>query len=375
MEMDKGHQTGRIAKIPGGCLRFVGLLIIAILALVLGTATGRYLARAAWEEGRILSRRRPIPAVIADSATRPAQRAKLALVLAARAFAADSLGLRAKASFTTYTRLDHDTLVMVLSAAYRDRLESYTWWFPIVGDVPYKGFFDFAAAQRAATTLRNDGFDAYVRPSPAFSTLGFFNDPVVSTSLGEDSVSLANTVIHEVTHNTFYPANQAVFNESFANFVGSRGAAAFFRSHGDSAHAALADARWADDTVLGGFWAQVYTSLDSAFRANPRSRPARLAARDTIFAAARVRLTVRVAPRIKTFDVAYLSHLRLDNAALLAWRIYYTDLPAFDAIYVQCGTDLPATVRQIIVAARSTPRDPFAGVRSNVTCARARYAP
>jgi predicted aminopeptidase len=375
MEMDKGHQTGRIAKYPTGCLGFVGLLIAVTLGLVLGTATGRYLARAAWEEGRILSRRRPIPAVIADPATTPAQRAKLRLVLAARAFAADSLGLRAKASFTTYTRLDRDTLVMVLSAAYRDRLEAYTWWFPIVGDVPYKGFFDFAAAERAAAALRNDGFDAYVRPSPAFSTLGFFSDPVMSTSLGEDSVSLANTVIHELTHNTFYPANQAVFNESFANFVGSRGAAVFFRSRGDSAHAALAEARWADDTVLGGFWAQVYSSLDSAFRANPGSRSARLAAREAIFAAARQRLATDVAPRIKTFNAAYLARLRLDNAALLAWRIYYTDLPAFDAIYARCSADLRATVRQIIEAARSTPRDPFVGVRNNVTCARARYTP
>ncbi|HWZ60932.1 MAG TPA: aminopeptidase, partial [Gemmatimonadaceae bacterium] len=260
----------------------VALLAAAIVVFLVGTGTGRFLVRAAWEEGKILARRQPIAAVSADPGTSASDRAKLRLVTAARAFAAESLGLRAKASFTTFTRVDHDTLVLVLSAAYRDELRPYTWWFPIVGEVPYKGFFDFGAGERAAKQLRDEGFDVYLRPSPAFSTLGFFNDPVLSTSLAADSVFLANTVIHELTHNTFYPSGQAVFNESFANFVGSRGAAAFFRARGDSGAAALADARWADDTVLGGFWAQVYTTLDSAFRAHPASRAARLAARDTI---------------------------------------------------------------------------------------------
>jgi predicted aminopeptidase len=353
------------------------VLLLGCLAVGL-TGTGRYLVRAGWEEGKILARRRPIPEVIADSGTSAADRAKLRLVLAARAYAADSLGLTAKASFTTYSRVDRDTLVMVLSGAYRDELRAYTWWFPIVGSVPYKGFFDFAAAERAAEELRGRGFDAFLRPSPAFSTLGFFNDPVLSTALDADTVYLANTVIHELTHNTFYAADQAVFNESFANFVGSRGAEAFFRSRGDTGAARVALARWADDTVLGGFWAVVYGSLDSAFRAHPGAggRAARLAARDTIFARARLSLTTSLAPRIKTFSVAYLARVRLDNAALLAYRVYYTDLPVFDTIYARCGSDLRVTVRQLIAIARQSPRDPFVGLRAwrdgNEACARVR---
>ena len=107
----------------------------------------------------------------------------------------DSIGLRAKQSFTTFSQLDHDTLVLVLSGAYRDKLASYTWWFPIVGRVPYKGYFDFAAARRALRDRSTSaGFDVYLRPSPAFSTLGWFNDPLLSTSLGADTLDLANTV-------------------------------------------------------------------------------------------------------------------------------------------------------------------------------------
>src|SRR5206468_10096322 len=121
-----------------------------------------------------------IPYVIRSPGTRVDDLEKLKVVLAAREYAKDSLKLRTKHSFTTYSRLDHDTLVLVLSAAYRDTLKPYTWWFPIVGTVPYKGYFDFGAAQRDAKKLFDQGFDVYVRPSDAFSTLGFFNDPLLN---------------------------------------------------------------------------------------------------------------------------------------------------------------------------------------------------
>jgi predicted aminopeptidase len=265
-----------------------------------------------------------------------------------------------------YTKLDKDTLVLVLSGAYQDRLQPVTWWFPIVGDVPYKGYFDFEAAVRARDALRRQGFDAFLRPSPAFSTLGWFNDPVVSTSLGDDSIELANTVIHELTHNTYYAADQAVFNESFANFVGARGSEQFFRSRGDTARAREAEARWADEKTLGAFWTWVYNQLDSAFRAHPADdstgRAMRLAARDTIFREARDSLTADVAQRLRTIPPDALARARLDNAALLARRIYLTDLDQFDKVYAANAGNLRAAVGQIIAIARANKRDPFGGL-------------
>ena len=143
------------------------VLIVALIGLM---PTGRYLARAGWEEGKILARRKPITQLVASPGTDARTRAKLELVLDARRFAADSLGLKVNQSFTTYSRLDADTLVLVVSAAYRDRLSMYTWWFPIVGRVPYKGYFDFGDAHATARDLERSGFDAYVRPASAFST-------------------------------------------------------------------------------------------------------------------------------------------------------------------------------------------------------------
>jgi predicted aminopeptidase len=342
----------------------LGLIVGCGLAYLIIAPTGHYLVRAAVAEAKILAHRRPITAIIADSATKSSVSAKLRLVLAARAFAADSIGLAAKQSFTTFSQLERDTLVLVLSGAYRDRLASYTWWFPVVGRVPYKGFFDFPAARAAARKLDADGFDVYLRPSPAFSTLGWFNDPLLSTSLGADSLDLANTVIHELTHNTYYASGQAVFNESFANFVGARGSAWFFRARGSPAAADQADARWADEKILARFWAKLYHSVDSAFKAHPRDSLARLAARDTLYSRARRELVDSVGPQLRTISPRGLERIRLDNAALLAHRIYTTDLDLFDQLWVQQAGDLRRTVATIISAAEKKPKEPFAAIRA-----------
>jgi predicted aminopeptidase len=344
-----------------------GLLAIAVALVVLAlisTPTACYLSRGAWEEAKILSRRQPISEIVADPRTSKDVRAKLEVVLAARKYARDSLKLRTKDSFTTYSRLDHDTLVLVVSAAYRDTLKPYTWWFPIVGRVPYKGYFDFAAARRDAKNLAADGFDVYVRPSDAFSTLGFFNDPLLNTTLKGDSLDLANTVIHELTHNTFYASGQAAFNESFAMFVGARGAAAFFRSRGQSRAATRLDEQWEDDKLLARFWTRVIKSLDSAYAAHPGDKQARIAARDTVYATTRVALVNEIAPRLKTINPVYAERVQLNNAALLARRVYASDLDVFDSVYVRERNDLRRTIGRVIGVAKAARQPPFAALET-----------
>lgn len=341
-----------------------GLTGLALVTFLL-TPTGCYLSRAGWEEAKILAGRRRIVRIVEDASTDPDTRARLRLVLEARGFAADSIKLRTGDSFTTYSHLERDTLVLVVSGAYRDRLEAYTWWFPIVGRVPYKGFFDFGAAKDLARDLERRGYDSYVRPSAAFSTLGWFNDPLLSTTLRLDSINLANTVIHEVTHNTFYKAGEAVFNESFANFVGARGSAWFFRSRGDTASAAFADADWNDDKRMGAFWASLYRSLDSAYKAHPgdTARATRLAARDTVYARGRMRLVHDVAPQLRTLSPERVARIRIDNnAALLARRIYLTDLELFDRVWEREGHDLRRTIERVILLAKDAD-DPYAAVK------------
>jgi predicted aminopeptidase len=329
--------------------------------------SGCYLSRAAWEQARILSGRRPIADLIRDRTVPLPTRNKLQLVLDSRGFAADALILRARDSFTAFTQLDRDTLVLVVSAAHADRLRAYTWWFPIVGTVPYKGYFDFDAARGEARALAERGFDVYLRPADAYSTLGWFNDPLLSTTLARDSLELVKTVIHELTHNTFYAAGQAEFNESFASFVGSRGAAAFFRAKDLPELAVRVELRWEDEKLLGRFWGEVSARLDSAFAANPDDREARLAVKDTIYSATRQELIASVAPRLRTVHPSYAERVPLNNAWLLAQRVYGRDLDLFDQVWALEGHDLRRTIATVIRLGSDQGRPPFAAMREWVT--------
>jgi predicted aminopeptidase len=333
----------------------IGALCAAFLVV---TPPGRYLARGAWEEARILLRRKPITRLVADSTVDASTRARLRLVLEARDFAESALGLRAEESFTTFTQLDSDTLVLVLSVAHRDRLALRTWWWPIVGRVPYKGFFDVGMARREQERFERDGFDTELRSAAAFSTLGWFNDPVLSTTLRADSVSLVNTVIHELLHNTVWIAGDVSFNESFASFVGREGAAAFYRARGDSARVARLRRNTESDRTLGRFYEALYATLDSAFKAHPGDdqRDVRIAARDTIFADARRRLADEVAPALGITDSSWARRVRINIATLLARRVYREDAPEFERVLASSGGDLKNAIARIGDAARRAPK-------------------
>jgi predicted aminopeptidase len=346
-------------------LRALVTIAAAIALFLSATETGRYLARAGYEEAKILWRRRDISEIVADTATDQVTRAKLKTVLDARAYAASALGLDVGKSFTAFSQLDSDTLVLVLSVAYRDRLAYHQWWFPIVGNVPYKGYFDVEKAKADEREYQRRGYDTYLRPASAFSTLGWFSDPLVSTSLRADTLSLANTVIHELTHNTFYAMGQAEFNESFANFVGARGSADFFRSRGHARVVAEADARWSDEKLLAAFWKHLHNDIDSVFKAHPGDSnvKVRLALRDSVYRAARNDLVFKLGPQLRTIAPRYVERVRLDNAALMARRIYLTDLGLFDSVWVREGRDTRRATHRIIELAKSGGKRPYDALR------------
>ncbi len=325
-----------------GLLIAAGALILGFGAAYVGSSDIRYLTRAGFEEIRILEHRRPIEKIIADSNTDAETRGLLHLVLEVRQHAVD-LGLEAGKTYTKYTDVGRDTLLMVLSGSRRDCICPVTWKYPIVGRVPYKGFFDAAAGERAARRLADEGKDVYLRPAGAFSTLGWFEDPLLSTALVRDSVELAGTVFHEIAHNTLYLKSATAFNESFAQLVGYRSAEEFFRERGDTLLANRARDRWHDEIVLGEYYNELVGRLESFYATHPTGDSLE-AGRRAIAGWAREQLEGPFGQRFRTFRITRLAERPINNAALVGVRIYRTHLDWFDRWYEVHDRSVKASV-------------------------------
>lgn len=320
----------------------IGALMAGYGTAYVASEDVRYLTRAGIEQTRILEARRPIADMIRDERTDPATRDLLQIVLDARDFAAE-IGYAAGQTYTTYAEIGRDTLLLVLSASPRDCLCPHTWKYPIVGRIPYKGFFDPAMARKEADRLERSGYDIYLRPAGAFSTLGWFNDPLYSTALSRDSVELAATVLHEIAHNTLYVKSATPFNESFAQLAGYRGAEAFFRRRGSRAAAEQAASRWADEVVLSGYYAELGRRLDSVYAAAPDS-VAVDSGRVALARWAREQLQGEVGARLRTYTIGPMAERPINNARLIAARIYRTRLDLFEEWYQGHAADVAASV-------------------------------
>jgi predicted aminopeptidase len=318
-----------------------------VLAAVGGGACGRtaYLVRSGLMEARILWGREPIVEVLARPDLDPTLRERLELTLAVRRHARDALGLAVGDSFSTFAEVEGDALVWVVSAAHRDRLEAYTWWYPVVGRVPYQGHFARADADAAARRLAAAGLDVDVRPAAAFSTLGWFADPLLSVTAKAGPVTLAETIVHELFHATLYLPGQATFNESAATFVGHRGAIDFFcRDGGDARRCGDARARWAAVRAHGRVLARYARRLRALYAMAPP--PAEREAPRARLAAAAGRTLVRR-------DLGAAGELSPpNNARLLGMLAYETRLEAFER-----------AVARLVAAARGA-ADAFAAVEA-----------
>ncbi len=165
---------------------------------------------------------------------------------------------------------------------------------------------------------------------------------------------LVNTIIHELLHNTFFAKSRVSFNESFASFVGGRGAEHFFRARGDSASLRRAEDEWQDDLVLGAFWERTSNEIEAVFAALPDSaRTERIAARDSVYARARQRLIDSVGPRLRTYPEGWAQRVTLNNAILLSRRVYAEGLDRFDSVYVAENRDLKRAIDRIIATQKA----------------------
>src|SRR5581483_3858937 len=269
------------------------------------------------------------------------------------------LGLRVGGAYKTVTKVDQNAVVWVLMAAPRDSLTPYLWWFPIVGNVPYKGYFEKTRAEAAAHAMEERGYDTYIRPAIAFSSLGFFNDPLLSNLLELNRVELAGVLIHELFHRTYFLESDVMFDESAANWIGNRGAMDFFaQTEGPNSQDALtARDIYQSDMQFAAFLLQQEARLVKLYQSGlPRSQI--LERRVVVFEQIKTDYA-RLKPQLSGLERFDLDQQPLNNAVLLNYMIYFHQLNNFAALYRMHQGDMRETIQAIIKLARSEPDDPF----------------
>ena len=183
----------------------------------------------------VMRRARPVDALIADPATDPALRARLERAREIRAFASRELGLPDNGSYTGYTDVGRPFVLWNVFATPELSLRLERWCFPVAGCVAYRGYYDRHAAERFAEGLRARGLEAHVGGVPAYSTLGWFDDPLLSTFIQYPEAELARLIFHELAHQLLYVSGDTPFNESFATAVEEAGVERWLAARGDAA--------------------------------------------------------------------------------------------------------------------------------------------
>jgi predicted aminopeptidase len=199
-------------------------MLAAVLSLTLSGCAAwddgpRYWWQSALGQLDLLRRARPVAELIADPATAPRLRARLELALQIRAFASRELGLPDNASYTRYADLGRPFVAWNVFAAPPLSLKLRQWCFPVVGCVSYHGFFSKDEAEQFARRMRDEGYESFVTGVPAYSTLGWFSDPLLNTFVNQPEAELARLIFHELAHQRFYLTGESTFNESFATTV------------------------------------------------------------------------------------------------------------------------------------------------------------
>ncbi len=345
----------RSARGPGSMRTAIAEKLAALVLLVIPIAlSGCYLGHLAVHQTRLLRARQPIDALLADPATTPELRARLALVMEARAFAV-RLGLDVGAQYTSYVDWPGDRIVTTLVATRPGTVEPVGFWFPIAGRVPYKGFFDPARAAAEAERLRARGLDVCETPVPAYSTLGWMDDPVTGPMLRRGDGFLAETVLHELVHASIYVPDVPDWNEGIARFIGEEASVRLFAETGRPAaerRARVEEQRRIDAELLRlrSAVAELYAA------AKPGSE--RDAARTALAAEARAALAALPLETLDAVEVA--ASLPLNDACLALRGTYAAHLERLRELLSALDDELPAFVARIRAAAGAD--DPLAAL-------------
>ncbi len=329
-----------------------------ILALLLLTGCGNllYISRLGWHQAHVSFHSIPIEEVLNDEQVAPEIQDKIRFIQQVKRYGEEKVGLNKTGSYSRFYEVK-GPILYVVTASEKDRLKPCDWTYPIIGKVTYKGFFTKEGALQEKRELDRRGYDTYLRPSEAYSTLGWLKDPILSSMMKWDDGTLANLILHEMTHTTAYFNGKPDFNEQWATFVGNQGAIDFLaEKFGPESQEVVIAAETQGDDLLFSRWIDRACQRLSIFYSQAISKEEKLNGREEIFQSLQKDFR-EMQPRFKTKGFGYFGQTPLNNAALLAHQQYFHRQETFQLLYVYFGRNLRRMV-ELVKEIRASEEDP-----------------
>lgn len=336
--------------------------LVAMLASSSGCGSNYY-GQALRGQWQILASRQPVREVLASPLTSPSLRTKLELALSLRGFAERELKLPAHGHYLTYADVHRDHLVWTVSAAPEFSLEAKTWWYPLVGRLKYRGYFAEADARNCAARLEKQGWDTYVGGVDAYSTLGWFRDPLLNTFIDYDEADLAGVLFHELAHQKLFARGDSDFDEAFATVVEEEGVRRWLKSTGRQEALDHFERSLQFEAEFHALLGRTQASLQELYQSvagrrmsdTPRAPAELRRQKDAVFARLQVDYT-RLRERWPEKQNHTWVGRHPNNAKVASEDTYYRLTPAFRRLLAQNRNDLEA----FYAAARRLARNPKA---------------
>jgi len=314
---------------------------VLIVSLATGCSVGYY-SQAIGGHLSLMSARQPIADLLADDDTDPELKDKLQTLIDARVFAYETLGLPKNDSYSTYAATGRDAVTWNVVAVPEFSMRARTWCFPVAGCVSYRGYFDKADAEAYAAKIAAEGFDVTVGGARAYSTLGWFDDPVLDTMLRGGDISFVSTLFHELAHQVLYIKDDSSFNEAFASFVEQEGMRIWLRSRNEAKRIEGYEAYLQRSEDFSELLKATRDDLVALYQREGLSDEERRQEKALVFANMQDQYA---SLKVRWNDYAGYDNWfsrDLNNAHLLGVSTYRRLIPAFAALYKEAGEELPA---------------------------------
>jgi predicted aminopeptidase len=356
------HGMRYLSRSAEGLRQNAVILFLIIFLSMLPGCRLVYLFRVASGQLQLLSGAIPVEDALKSSSLSEDLKDRLSLVKKVKQFGETDLGLKETSNYGTINLDPNQGRMYALSASYKDRLVPVTWWFPVIGNLPYIGFFDLESARDEQRKLVELDLDTVIGKVDAYSTLGWFKDPLTLNLIENSTVDLVETILHEMTHATLYLKGQGEFNEGLAMLVGKRGAYVFMKETFGPFHPFTIEAQKSieDERLFSSFLCPLLDELNRLY-ASPMTYQEKLKEREKVFALSLERFK-SLSGQFQTPKLARFGQGPLNNALLISLAVYHGHYPLFERALQQSGDSIP-TLLQVLRTMSREEKDMVCAIR------------